>query len=283
MKSFHIENEYFQNPLEFDGIYLHQIGRRYLPLGEGVVKHAQSLFELTVITEGEGEVITNDVSTPVKSGDIYFSIPGDTHEITSSKSSSLKFDFFAFSCTLPDFSRDLDLITQNYFSPNNRVFHAERVRQLVADAFAELNRERVYSTELISIICRQILIYIIRAFKKIAPDKQRDTVTPAEVLCYRLMNYIDTHIYSIKNLEDLSAVTDYSYGYLSALFKKTTSHTLAHYYREKKMDVARLLISENRYSTTEISEMLSYSSVYAFSKAFAKRFGMSPRSYRNKD
>lgn len=282
-KSFLLANEYYQNPLELDGIYLHQIGRRHLPYGDRVLKHAQALFELTVVTEGEGEVITNEVSTRVKSGDIYFSIPGDSHEIIPSKDSPLKFDFFAFSCSLPDFSEDLDFIAQNYFSPNNRVFHAERVRQLVADGFAELNRERVYSTEMLKVICRQILIYIIRAFKKITPDKQLDTVTPAEVLCYRLMNYIDTHIYSIKNLEDLSGVTDYSYGYLSALFKKTTSQTLDHYYREKKMDVARLLITENRYSITAISDMLGYSSVYAFSKAFTKRFGMSPRHYRNEE
>ena len=76
-------------------------------------------------------------------------------------------------------------------------------------------------------------------------------------------------------------MTGYSYGYLSALFKKTTSHTLAHYYYEKKLDVARLLILEERFTITEISEMLNYASVYSFSKAFSKRFGVAPRVYRS--
>ena len=94
------------------------------------------------------------------------------------------------------------------------------------------------------------------------------------------MNYIDTHIYSIKKLEDLAKITDYSYGYLSALYKKTTSNTLSDYYHEKKMDAARLLILENKYKIIEIAEMLNYTSVYSFSKAFTKRYGISPRNYK---
>ena len=95
------------------------------------------------------------------------------------------------------------------------------------------------------------------------------------------MNYIDTHIYSLKNLEDLADITDYSYGYLSALFKKTTSNTLSNYYHEKKLDAARLLILENKYKIIEIAEMLNYTSVYSFSKAFSNRYGVSPRNYKS--
>ena len=95
------------------------------------------------------------------------------------------------------------------------------------------------------------------------------------------MNYIDTHIHSLKNLSDLSKITDYSYGYLSTVFKKTTSNSLLSYYQNKKLDVVRLLILENELTITEISEMLNYSSVYALSKAFTKHYGVSPRNYRN--
>ena len=34
---------------------------------------------------------------------------------------------------------------------------------------------------------------------------------------------------------------------------------------------------------TEISDMLNYASVYAFSKAFTNKFGCSPRTFRNKN
>ena len=39
------------------------------------------------------------------------------------------------------------------------------------------------------------------------------------------------------------------------------------------------MLLERKYKVTEIAEMLNYASVYAFSKAFAKRYGLSPRNY----
>lgn len=150
-------------------------------------------------------------------------------------------------------------------------------------AIAEINHEKPFSNELLSSLFKEVLIFLIRDFKKISPDKQLDTVLSAEVICYKLMNYIDTHIYSIKNLQELSDVTGYSYGYLSSLFKKTTSQSLCQYYTQKKADAARLLLLENRFTITEISDLLGFASVYSFSKAFSKHFGRPPRAYRKEN
>ena len=280
--NYHLEHSYFKAPLYLEGILVYQIGRRYCKENSVVAPHVHAdLYELTIVTSGGGEIITNGVPTEVKRGDIYLSMPCDAHEIRSGGEEPLKYDFFAFTCENEDLKSELEYIMENYYSPTNRVFRDERVRQMIGDAIAELNGERLFTEELLAALFRQIVIYTIRGFRQIAPDKQLDTVTFAEILCYRLMNYIDTHVYSMKNLEELSEVTGYSYGYLSALFKKTTSQTLAHYYYEKKLDVARLLILEERFTITEISEMLNYASVYSFSKAFHKRFGASPRIYRS--
>ena len=281
-QNYHLNKHFFKEPLQYDGISVYQIGRMYCKEGSVVSAHVHTdLYELTIVTSGGGEIVTNGVATTVKRGDIYLSMPCDTHEIRSGGEEALKYDFFAFTCQKEGFKQELEHIMEHYYSPVNRVFQDERVRQMIGDAIAELNGERLFSEELLAALFRQIIIYTIRGFRQIAPDKQLDTVTSAEVLCYRLMNYIDTHVYSMKNLEELSEITGYSYGYLSALFKKTTSQTLAHYYYEKKLDVARLLILEERFSITEISEMLNYASVYSFSKAFHKRFGESPRIYRS--
>ena len=84
----------------------------------------------------------------------------------------------------------------------------------------------------------------------------------------------------MKNLEELATVTDYSYGYLAALFRETTRGTLQNYFKDKKLDAARLLLIEGKMTVTEISELLNYSSVYAFSKAFKEQFGVSPKNYK---
>ena len=282
-QNYHLNNVYFKEPLQYDGISVYQIGRMYCKADSVISAHVHTdLYELTIVTNGGGQIITNGVATTVKRGDIYLSMPCDTHEIRSGGEEALKYDFFAFTCENEAFKQELEHIMEHYYSPANRMFQDERVRQMIGDAIAELNGDKMYAEELLAALFRQIIIYTIRGFRQIAPDKQLDTVTSAEVLCYRLMNYIDTHVYSMRNLEELSEITGYSYGYLSALFKKTTSQTLAHYYYEKKLDVARLLILEERFTITEISEMLNYASVYSFSKAFHKRFGVSPRIYRSR-
>ena len=75
-------------------------------------------------------------------------------------------------------------------------------------------------------------------------------------------------------------MTGYSYGYLSALYKKTTSNTLSDYYRNKKLELAKHLVIEKKLKIGEIAEILNYSSVYAFSKAFKNKFGVSPEKYK---
>ena len=90
------------------------------------------------------------------------------------------------------------------------------------------------------------------------------------------MNYIDNHIYSIKNLRELAATTNYSYNYLSNLFKKTTGTTLQGYYHNRRLETAELLISLEDFTVGEIAGMLGYSSVYPFSLAFKKKFGYPP-------
>ena len=50
---------------------------------------------------------------------------------------------------------------------------------------------------MLTAILQQIFIYVIRDFQKVIPERYSDKVTHAEAFCYKLMNYIDTHIQSL--------------------------------------------------------------------------------------
>ena len=90
------------------------------------------------------------------------------------------------------------------------------------------------------------------------------------------MNYIDTHIYTMASLSDVADAMHYNYSYISDLFKRTTDETLSAYYRRKRLDTARLLLSEGKLSVTQISELLNFSSIYTFSRSYKDYFGVSP-------
>lgn len=279
--NYHLENVFFNNPLEFDEIFLFQIGRLYCKNSTVVDTHIHTdLYELTVVTDGAGTVITNHIPSAVKSGDIYLSMPGDIHRIESDRDNPLKYDFLAFRPRENQYKDELVRISEKYHSPENRIIKNEQISRLTANAIAELTTSNMYSNELLNSVFKQILIYLIRDFHKLPNNSYPDNINNSKILCYKLMNYIDTHIYTIKNLSELCEATGYSYGYLSAIFKKTTSEKLFDYYNKRRINAACLLLKENNHSITEISEILGYSSLYAFSKAFKKQMNLSPKSYK---
>ena len=126
---------------------------------------------------------------------------------------------------------------------------------------------------------RQIAVYTLRDFRQ-GGQKTKLTKSRSEILCYKIMNYIDSHLYSLKTLADLESLINYNLSYLSTLFKKTTGLTLNDYFRRKKLSTAKLLLKENKLKISEISALLGYSSVYSFSKAFKIEYGVPPKSVK---
>ena len=277
---YHLDYVYFENPRVYGGISIYQIGRMFANKATIVREHRHTnLYELTVVTSGAGYVSTNQVSSPVRTGDIYINMPGDLHRIESSRDDPLKFDFLAFTVHEPQFQMFEDIV-QRVASPEKRIIQDERISSLVVDAIAETIGDEPYSVTVLGGIYRQIIAYLLRDIqglsRKIAEPRHGD------ILCYNIMHYIDTHIYTMKGLDELSAFFGYSYGYLSAQFHHMTSRTLSDYYLERRLEEARVLLVTTRRTIAEIADQLRYSSGYALSNAFRKRFGMSPKFYRDK-
>jgi AraC-like DNA-binding protein len=279
---YHLNKVHHQDPLHFDGVYMAQIGRLFCKRDTVIDAHFHTdLYELTVVTDGKGIVTTNSVATHVKKGDIYISFPCDIHKIESDHTEPLKYDFFAFRTSDARFTDALTLIATNRSSERNRTFTDERIHVLIGQAIAELNAENSFANDVLTAVFRQILVYTIRGLSSDTDnDNSCGEKSPAEILCYSLMNYIDTHLYTMRSLRELETVSGYSYGYLSNVFTKTTSQSLSAYYQKKKLYAAALLLTENKLSVTQLAELFNYSSPFAFSKAFKNEFGVSPKYYR---
>ena len=283
MPKFHLdENHLDKEPLRIKDFYLVQLGRMYCEPAQvdGLHRHG-ALFELTVVTDGEGVITTNGVATKVSRGDIYLSFPHEFHQVSSCKHAPLQFDFFAFRATKEHFQAEFESLIERY-PPDRRVFSDERVENLLSEAIAEfLNKQSDYE-ELLYCQFRQVLIYTLRAFNTLQTPSQTLSPTHPKAFCYQMMNYIDTHVYSMKTLQEMATALNYNYSYLSALFRATTGHSLSEYHRKKKLETAATLLKENGYSVTQIAELLHYSSPYAFSRAFKEVYGVSPKQFSQK-
>ncbi len=68
--------------------------------------------------------------------------------------------------------------------------------------------------------------------------------------------------------------------HLNNCFKKELGITVQSYLIDYRLHQASQLLSSSTYSISQISDMVGYPDPLAFSKAFKKRLGMSPRSFR---
>ena len=279
---YHVNSEHRDAPLRFGSTLLIQMGRIYCKGDSEFPEHLQTdFFELTVVTGGRGIVGVRGVDIPVKEGDTVVSFPAETHRIVSDKNEPLSYDFFAFNSDDPTIKEELDAITTVFKDPSDRLIRNHRIEKLVEAGINELcDRTETLSDRLLTNVLDEIIIRLIRVFK----EKQRSAVHAnegnRELFCYRIMNYIDTHIFSLKRLTDIAELTSYNYSYLSALFKNTTGRTLSDYYKNARLKAARALVKENKMKIGKIAELLNYSSVYVLSRAYKDAFGVSPTEDR---
>ncbi len=278
---YHLNHSFFSAPRVFGGIRLIQIGRLYCKSGSAIAEHAHiDWFELTVATAGRGTVFTNGAAIPISRGEIYLSFPWDHHAIRSDDADPLKYDFFAFSVEDEALLSDLHTVMDQNTEADRRLLRDEAVAALVSTAIAELDSGRRHSERLLGAMLSELVIRVVRGFLREDAKGPHTDFSSQEALCYRLMHYIDTHIYSMEGLGELADFTGYNYSYLSSLFCRVTSESLSSYYRRRRLETARLHIAENILSVTAIAELLRYSSIYTFSRAFKDAYGCSPENYR---
>ncbi len=275
-------NDFFKDPQKLGAVELLQLGRRYCVPSELIKPHAHlGFYEVTVITGGNGVVGANGELCPVKAGDVFLSFPYDLHVIKANDDCKLEYDFMSFTVVDEELKNEWKQIVQTHFGAQSRIVRNEKIAELVQSALIEYSaKNRPYKDKVLKSTVELLMLTLIRSFL----DVQSATadVSDAEILCFKLMNYIDTHVYSLEKLEDVAPKFNYSYGYLSGLFKRTTGKNLSEYYLNKKMETAKALILENKKKISEIAESLHYSP-YSFSKAFKAKYGVSPKAMQIMD
>lgn len=283
-KTFHLDIHHVSNPKKFGDNYLFQIGRYFSSTNAELLFDLHphpNFYELTLVLDGEGTITTNNVAVKIKKNDLFLTIPTDIHKIESDKSFPLKYDFISFNTDNQNLKIELKKIALKYLQPDTRVFKSEQIQTLVDLCITDMIEENNLHQETMNSALTLIIAKVANKF--LAEDKIIKQINPnkKEQLCYLMMDYINSHIFSIKKLEELGEYFNYSYPYLSSVFAKHCQQKLSDYYQFQRLEKAKELISIGQYSLTDISEKLNYSSIYSFSKAFKNQYGIPPSQWKN--
>ena len=280
-EKYQINFPFIRDPKLFGTTYLHQIGTLFCDSTTVIDSHTHiDWFELSIVLAGRGEIYTNRKKVSVSAGDIVLSFPYDIHKIVSDPNEPLQYSFVSFHSDDESFKQEFDTITQSFYESDKRVFRSPVINSLIEILISEMSSKQYGQTEIISDLLHTIVVMVIRAFLYKQPNPILNHVTSTEVLCYKVMRYIDSNLFLIENLSEVATHFHYNHSYLARTFKETTNQTLTQYFTNKKLERAKVLIREDKLSFTEIAKLLRYSSLYSFSKSFKLHFGVSPSDYQ---
>ncbi len=278
---YHYNKPFFQNPLPCGGYLLLQVGEMYCDENSGVDRHAQYCFEITYAVEGEGVAYADDKEFSLRKDDCFMSLDTDIHAIVSSEEKPLRFKFLSFR-PLPDGGCEQYFKhVFKYLSSQSRKVNVPSLNKRFLRIFDELQNSNVFSNDVIGIEITSILIDIIRALEEKTDKRYPVKISNDNVLVFYVVTFIDKNVTKIKNLYELEKEFNYSYNYMSAVFKKIMNLSINDYFIKVKMNVAKELLADGL-SVTEVSERLNYSSVHTFSRSFKTLYGQSPIQFRNK-
>ena len=93
------------------------------------------------------------------------------------------------------------------------------------------------------------------------------------------LQYLNDHINEKVTLDSMANTLGYSKSYLSKLFYSFTDKSIIEYFIDMKLDKAKTMLAEEKYTFSDISELLGFSSLQYFSLLFKKKTGYTLTQY----
>ena len=119
-----------------------------------------------------------------------------------------------------------------------------------------------------------MIIYVVPFLRKMSNPTQLDRYK-------KLLSYIENHFKEDINIEKVEDICHYSYRNINRIFQAIHGETIGKYVKRLRLEKAAQYL---KYSETEVSDIaveVGFQDRAAFSKAFKKRYHISPSEYRN--
>ncbi len=245
--------------------------------------HEQRCDEITFVYSGEGEIVRNGLRLPVKSGQIHLCFKGDFHQIIPSKTSPLRFYCIGFTidpdnpvCTLlGEVRRKIEISHSAVLGDCNDLLSAF---QTVLGALYEKQQDEISQAVAINALNYIISCACNRFLEKRGGDTSN--ISTKDSLLFYIVSYLKNNVYNINALKQLAPDTGYSYSYLSHLFSQKMGQSLKGFFAALRMNAATELLRKK--TVTEVSEILGYSSIHAFTRAYKQLCGETPATAKEK-
>ena len=263
-----------QESLAPDNIVFYRRSTRPTAKVDGIGKNYHHRFELVVVAEKSGPVRIDQTSFLIESGEAALIFPNQFHhyqDVSVGESDWLILTF--------DLHRS-DLVEALRNSPRTLDQDGiSRIETLIRE-FTE-PRGTAPDTLAISFQLSRLLVHLLGCSE--LPDDRRNihsSTSARDVILEKVNLYIRERLNQAVTISDVALALGYSVSHLRAVFRDRLGVSLGRYMREARLSEAAQLLQGSQMNVSEIGEKCGFESLYAFSRAFRKAYGIAPRAYR---
>lgn len=155
--------------------------------------------------------------------------------------------------------------------------HNANIESTMRRMSAEIMTPDESSTALLEALCVSVSIDLSRHFRREGRRPPHDPLTRKRV--EKIEEYVLNCDYT-PSLADVASVIGVGVGYLRQIYKESTGRTLFSYIEEVRVARGCTMLTDQARPLKVISHKLGFCTPSAFSSAFRKATGMTPREYR---
>lgn len=223
------------------------------------------------VTRGVGYIETVGKKYTVRAGDFFFLNKLKPHYYYTDQKQLLEKIFITVNGTLIDKLIEVYGLTESVFIRKIDVQDILLDMHKILEKVTDENKTENF---------RMIEIKMLEMIQKVSPVAQSAAHSPQKDLAELIQNYIENNFESPFTLDTIANYFFISKAHAIRVFKERYGVTPMQYALNRRMEIAKHLLSYTKLHINEISDILCFSSSKHFASTFHARCGMSPYAYR---
>lgn len=233
-----------------------------------ISRNRSDYFVIEYVVEGKGSLTVNGKDFTLKEGDVYILPAESTHSYRADPERPYRKIWCNF------YSDTFAKIQADYRLSERYVFHAPECEE----DFLRLLEIGTIGSRLNDNEWWKIASVLMNVLNKIAAHEYHPE--GSIVIAAHAKELLDDAVFSNITVEELAKQLFVSKTILTREFRLMYGMSPYHYYLNKKLSQAKLMLHNSNLSVKEISDKLCFSDEHYFSGLFKKKVGVSPSDFR---
>jgi AraC-like DNA-binding protein len=258
------------------------------------IEHHHDFIEIVFITKGRGIQVISNNEYEVSEGDIFILQGFQNHYFKDADKAEIINVMFDQVKSPGLISNDVKMLdgysalfilepryrNRMHFKNMLHLNHVDLAKSeyILNGMLHELQKKELGYEVFLKNKLEEIIIFITRKYSQISIPKAKSLVRIGKAI-----HFIENNFYQNIYIQQLADISFMSIRNFQRIFKEATSLSPNDYLLELRIQHASKLLTETDYAVYDVSDRVGIPDWFYFSKAFKKKFGVSPMNYRKQN